>query len=156
MITLGEYTHRHVWPEPNLSNFPSATTLTTLIDLYLVNFAPWLPILSGPTASADVGRMAPILLQAMAAVGAVYGDENIQRLGLSMNEIVRREILWTVSVDPSPSAHPSASTTSGSSWKPRSSNPPSSTRSTACTTDRQSCSAKPRPHGPTWSRRVDG
>lgn len=81
---------------PELATFPSTSSLTTCINLYLANFSPWLPIVDSPQGSFRVDKAAPILLMAMAAVGSVYGSQGLDSLASPLNELVRREIVYTV------------------------------------------------------------
>jgi hypothetical protein len=97
MQILAQHAHRSVWPLPDLASFPSTRTLTACINLYLSNFASWLPIVDSPRGSFRVDKAAPVLLKAMAAVGAVYGSDGLERLASPLNELVRREIVYTVS-----------------------------------------------------------
>lgn len=96
MQTLTRFAHRNIWPLPDLDGFPSTETLTACINLYLANFSPWLPIVDSPRGSFRVDKAAPILLMAMAAVGAVYGDNNLTMLASPLGELVRRQVLYTV------------------------------------------------------------
>ena len=96
MQVLIQYAHRPVWPLSDLANFPSARSLTACINLYLSNFAAWLPIVDSPRGSFRIDKAAPILLMAMAAVGSVYGSQGLEKLAPPLNELVRREILYTV------------------------------------------------------------
>lgn len=96
MRLLAEHAHRSVWALPDLANFPSARSLTACINLYLGNFSPWLPIVNSPQGSFRVDKAAPILLLAMAGLGAVYGNSHLKALAPPLNELVRREIIYIV------------------------------------------------------------
>ncbi|KAH8896621.1 hypothetical protein GQ53DRAFT_889865 [Thozetella sp. PMI_491] len=99
MQILAQYAHGSVWTLPDLSTFPSSSSLTTCINLYLANFAPWLPIVDSPRGSFRVDKAAPILLMAIAAVGSVYASHGLERLASPLNELVRREIVYTCEHD---------------------------------------------------------
>lgn len=97
MQILAQHAHRGLWPLPDLSTFPSTKSLTKCINLYLANFSPWLPIVDSPRGSFRVDKAAPILLMAIAAIGSVYGGPDFEDLASPLNELVRREIVYTVS-----------------------------------------------------------
>ena len=96
MQMLAQHAHQSVWPLPDLESFPSAGSLTSCINLYLANFSTWLPIVDSPRGSFRIDKAAPILLMAMAALGAAYGSHGLAKLASPLNELVRREILYTV------------------------------------------------------------
>jgi hypothetical protein len=97
MTTLTKHAHRGPWPAPELGNFPTTETLTACINLYLSHFAAWLPVIDCPRGSFRVDKAAPLLLKTVAAVGSAYGRGGVEKLGLPLNELVRREIVFIVS-----------------------------------------------------------
>lgn len=97
MQILATYAHRPVWPLPDLANFPSIPSLTACVNCYLAHFAVWLPIVDSPRGSFRVDKAAPILLMAMAAVGAVYASGGLEKLAFPLDELVRRQIVYIVS-----------------------------------------------------------
>ncbi|RSH93054.1 hypothetical protein EHS25_007407 [Saitozyma podzolica] len=94
MTTLTKHAHRGPWPAPELGNFPTTETLTACINLYLSHFAAWLPVIDCPRGSFRVDKAAPLLLKTVAAVGSAYGRGGVEKLGLPLNELVRREIVF--------------------------------------------------------------
>ena len=98
MQILAAYAHRPVWPLPDLANFPSIPSLTTCVNLYLAHFAVWLPVVDSPRGSFRVDKAAPILLMAMATVGAVYESGGLEKLAFPLDELVRRQIVYIVSL----------------------------------------------------------
>jgi hypothetical protein len=98
MYTLSMHAHSEIWPAPDLGNFPSEETLTSCAYLYLARFAAWCPILDSPRGSFLIDKAAPILLKAVAAVGSVYGKDALQELGLPLAELIRRDIVFLVSL----------------------------------------------------------
>ena len=91
--------HQTIWPTPDLGNFPSEHDLTTCVNLYLANFAPWLPIIDSPRGTFRIDKAAPIVLKAVAAVGSVYARNGHEKLGVPLAELVRRDILFIVSAE---------------------------------------------------------
>jgi hypothetical protein len=94
MITLIEHSHRAVWRAVDVGNFPSAQTLTICVNLYHRHFHDWLPILEKATFS--ISEAPPLLLMSMSAIGAMYSRDGLQRLGVALNELVRRGVLFIV------------------------------------------------------------
>jgi hypothetical protein len=97
-----------VWPEVNTANFPSTQTITTCINLYYRHFHDWLQVLQ--ISGAYDG--APLLVMAMSAIGSMYSPDGLQRLGVALNELVRRAVVFVVS---SPSHTRSSLTAQGES-----------------------------------------
>ncbi|CAK7228811.1 hypothetical protein SBRCBS47491_007034 [Sporothrix bragantina] len=98
MQVLAAYAHRPVWPLPDLANFPSIPSLTACVNCYLAHFAAWLPIVDSPRRSFRVDKAAPVLLMAMAAIGAVYASGGLEKLAFPIDELVRRQIVYIVSL----------------------------------------------------------
>ncbi|KAL1892453.1 hypothetical protein Sste5346_006963 [Sporothrix stenoceras] len=94
MQILATYAHRPVWPLPDLANFPSIPSLTACVNCYLAHFSAWLPIVDSPRGSFRVDKAAPILLMAMASVGAVYASGGLEKLAFPLDELVRRQIVY--------------------------------------------------------------
>jgi hypothetical protein len=92
MIALGCDAHQQLWCSTDFSKFPSTATLSTCVSLYMANCSSFLPALHEMSTT----RIAPIVLQAMATVGAVYGDNGLKRLAVSLSELTRRAILYAV------------------------------------------------------------
>lgn len=88
--------HQTIWPTPDLGNFPSEQDLTICVDLYLAHFAAWLPIIDSPRGTFRIDKAAPIVLKAVAAIGSVYAKNGLEKLGMPLAELVRRDILFIV------------------------------------------------------------
>lgn len=97
MQALTLRSHQTVWVTPDLSNFPSTNELTSCVNLYLANFAAWLPIIDCPRGTFRIDKAAPIVLKAVAAIGAVYARDDLQALAAPLAELVRRDVLFIVS-----------------------------------------------------------
>lgn len=97
MQSLARHAHRRLWPAPDLVNFPSASTLSHCISLYLSHFAPWLPIVNSPRGNLIVDKSAPLLLKSLTVIGSVYAHDETKRLGEPLAELVRRDLLFIVS-----------------------------------------------------------
>lgn len=98
MQTLTQHAHRAFWPAPDLTNFPSEATLTACVSLYLHHFAVWMPIIDSPRGNFLIDKSAPLLLKALAAVGSVFARDGSERLGTPLMELVRRDLLFIVSL----------------------------------------------------------
>lgn len=96
MLKLVEHSHRGVWPSVDVTNFPSSQSLTLCVNLYQRHFHDWLPLLD--KASFRFSEASPSLLLAMAAIGSEYSRGDVKHLGVALNELVRRGILFIVSV----------------------------------------------------------
>ena len=96
MTSLIQHAHRQVWPLPDLGEFPSSEALTQCLNLYLSHFAGWLPVVDCPRGSFKIDKAAPLLLMSMAAIGSVYERGDLARLGLPLNELVRRVVMFIV------------------------------------------------------------
>ncbi|CAK7236008.1 hypothetical protein SCUCBS95973_009460 [Sporothrix curviconia] len=94
MQILAAYAHRPVWPLPDLANLPSIPSLTACVNCYLTHFAAWLPIVDSPHRSFRVVKAAPVLLMAMAAIGAVYASGGLEKPAFPIDELVRRQIVY--------------------------------------------------------------
>lgn len=103
MITLIEHSHRGIWPPVDIGNFPSIQTLTICVNLYQRHFHDWLPILK--KATLKLSETPAMLLMAMSAIGAMYSRDGLQGLGIPLNELVRRGVLFVVSAYPGELLH---------------------------------------------------
>ncbi|ORY26042.1 hypothetical protein BCR39DRAFT_542336 [Naematelia encephala] len=92
MITTVSRSHQPIWPTIDTTNFPSTQTLTVCINLYQRHFHDWLPIIE--RASFKMGEAAPLILMSMSAIGAMYSQDGLQRLGVALSELVRRAVLF--------------------------------------------------------------
>lgn len=97
MLTLSMHAHSAMWARPDLGNFPSEAAISHGVNLYLSRFATWLPVIDSPRGSFLVEKAPPLLLKAMAAVGSVYARDGLERLGLPLAELVRRDVAFIVS-----------------------------------------------------------
>jgi len=96
MINIISQSHRAVWPDIDTVNFPSTNTLTVCVNLYHRHFHDTITL-----QERDSFRLAtspPLIVMAMAAIGAMYSPDGLQRLGLALNELVRRAIFYVVSL----------------------------------------------------------
>ncbi|KAL1962696.1 hypothetical protein VTN77DRAFT_9240 [Rasamsonia byssochlamydoides] len=92
MLSLVGMSHQSHWPIVDVAAFPSTQTLTVCINLYFRHFHETLPILRRSTF-----RMAeanPVLLLAMAAIGAMYSRNGLDGLAVALNELARRAIAY--------------------------------------------------------------
>lgn len=96
MLSLIRMCHQGpIWSEPDVGRFPSTTTLSVCVDLYFRHFQPCLPILD--PATFDLTTAPPVLVMAIAAIGSMYSQDGLRNLGVALNEIVRRSIIFIVS-----------------------------------------------------------
>ncbi|CEL02560.1 hypothetical protein ASPCAL03728 [Aspergillus calidoustus] len=84
--------HQPHWPTVDVSAFPSTRTLSTCINFYFQHFHETLPILC--RSSFQSGEHSPVLLLAMAAIGAMYSPKRMTRLAVGLNELCRRAIVY--------------------------------------------------------------
>ncbi|OAA69693.1 Fungal transcriptional regulatory protein [Cordyceps fumosorosea ARSEF 2679] len=88
IIALVNATHRPIWPAVDATCLPSSSTLSLCVNLYFRHFHETLPILRrlDPITS-------PVLLLAVAAVGAAYSrDAALRSLAPALNELARRAV----------------------------------------------------------------
>ncbi|KFZ03327.1 hypothetical protein V502_11042 [Pseudogymnoascus sp. VKM F-4520 (FW-2644)] len=90
MLSLISISHQSHWPVVDVAAFPSTQTLTVCINLYFQHFHETLPILRRSTFR--IAETAPVLLLAMAAIGAMYSRDGLAGLAVAMNELTRRSI----------------------------------------------------------------
>ncbi len=95
MVSLIHHSHKEIWSSVDVSNFPSADTVTVCVNLYFRHFHDWLPVFD--KGAFQLNDAHPILLMATAAIGAMYSRDGLQKLGLGLNELVRRAVLYLVS-----------------------------------------------------------
>ncbi|OAQ61102.1 fungal transcriptional regulatory protein [Pochonia chlamydosporia 170] len=93
MITLVNTTNNHNWPVVDVSLLPSTRTLSLCINLYFRHFHDTLPILR--RSNMQIADTPPILLLAMAAIGAMYSRDKYGGLAIALNELARRVIVYT-------------------------------------------------------------
>lgn len=93
MISLIRMSHHgSSWCAIDTTRFPSTTTLSLCVDLYFRHFHPGLPVLDPSTF--DLTTAPPVLVMAVAAIGAMYSQDGLADLAIALNEIVRRSILF--------------------------------------------------------------
>lgn len=90
MLSLISISHQPHWPAVDVAAFPSVQTLSVCINLYFQHFHETLPILRRSTFR--IAETAPVLLLAMAAIGAMYSRDGLTGLAVAMNELTRRSI----------------------------------------------------------------
>ncbi|KAI5479224.1 Fungal transcriptional regulatory protein [Pseudohyphozyma bogoriensis] len=90
LIELVHTSHQSAWTM-DINTFPSATTLALCIDLYFKRFHDTFPILRKDMIKAG-HETAPILLLAMAGIGATYLKEGFDGLAVTLSEVVRRAL----------------------------------------------------------------
>jgi len=90
-MRLIERSHGGVWPSVDIGNFPSSETLTSCVNLYFRHFHDWLPVLD----KRETDRPTHLLL-AMCAIGAMYSQEGLSRVGIALAELVRRSVFFIV------------------------------------------------------------
>ncbi|KAL2835334.1 fungal-specific transcription factor domain-containing protein [Aspergillus pseudoustus] len=84
--------HQSHWPTLDVSAFPSTRTLSICINFYFRHFHDTLPILC--RSSFRSGEHSPVLLLAMAAIGAMYSPKRMAALAVALNELSRRAIVY--------------------------------------------------------------
>ncbi|UNI15668.1 hypothetical protein JDV02_002179 [Purpureocillium takamizusanense] len=90
MMTLVSSTNQPNWPAVDVALFPSTQTLSVCINLYFRHFHDTLPIIRrSKTRATDAP---PILLLAMASIGAMYSRDKLSGLAIALNELTRRAI----------------------------------------------------------------
>ena len=92
MLSLVGVSHQPHWPVLDVTAFPSTQTLSLCINLYFRHFHDTLPIIRWSTFRA--AETAPVLLLAMAAIGAMYSRDGLSGLAIAMNELTRRAITY--------------------------------------------------------------
>lgn len=94
IMSIISRSHTAIWPDIDTANFPSSQTLTVCINLYYRHFHSWLPTISKGRNELD--ESAPLLLAAMAAIGATYSRYDWKGLGIALGELVRRAVVYIV------------------------------------------------------------
>lgn len=79
---------------PDIDDFPDHDTLSDFIDLYFEKFHPTFPILHRPTFV--MGDTPPVVLMAVAAIGATFADKEFKPIVVALCELVRRMVQWMV------------------------------------------------------------
>lgn len=92
MLSLVNASHQAHWPVIDVAAFPSTQTLSVCINLYFRHFHDALPVLRRSTFK--VAEAAPVLLLAIAAIGAIYSRNGLSGLAIAMNELARRAIAY--------------------------------------------------------------
>ncbi|KFY16961.1 hypothetical protein V492_00970 [Pseudogymnoascus sp. VKM F-4246] len=90
MLSLISISHQPHWLVVDVAAFPSTQTLSVCINLYFQHFHETLPILRRSTFR--IAETAPVLLLAMAAIGAMYSRDGLSGFAVAMNELTRRSI----------------------------------------------------------------
>ena len=86
--------HQAVWPAVDATNFPSVQTLSACVNFYHRHFHDWLPVMDRTTF--DIKATPPLVVMAMAAIGAMYSREGLHALGDALSELVRRAVICIV------------------------------------------------------------
>lgn len=92
MLSLVGMSHQSHWPTVDVTSFPSTQTLTVCVNLYFRHFHETLPILRRSTFRMSEAN--PVLLLAMAAIGAMYSRNELDGLAVALNELARRAISY--------------------------------------------------------------
>ena len=98
MAALVTLPNRSPWADIVEGAFPSTQTLTTCVEQYFQHFHDSFPVLCRSNFHNKSERM-PILLLAIAAIGATYSRDGLERLAIPMNELVRRALLFMVGME---------------------------------------------------------
>lgn len=77
-------------PIVDSASFPSAQTLSTCINFYFRHFHKSFPIVR--RTEKQTKQQSPILLLAMAAIGAMYSRGTLRELAVPLNKLARRAI----------------------------------------------------------------
>ncbi|KAJ6443388.1 Heat Labile Enterotoxin Type Iib [Purpureocillium lavendulum] len=92
MMSLVSSTNQPNWPVVDVTLFPSTQTLSVCINLYFRHFHDTLPIIRRSKMRTD--EAPPILLLAMASIGAMYSRDKMSGLAIALNELARRAISY--------------------------------------------------------------
>ena len=92
ILSLVSISHQPHWPIVDVAAFPSTQTLSVCINLYFRHFHDTLPILRRSTFR--ITEATPVLLLAMAAIGAMYSKDGLSGLAVALNELARRAITY--------------------------------------------------------------
>lgn len=90
ILSMVDISHKPHWPAVDVAAFPSTHTLSVCIKLYFRHFHESLPIIR--RSAFRIADAPPILLLAMAAIGAAYSRDGLGGLAIAMNELARRAI----------------------------------------------------------------
>lgn len=93
ILALVKVAHQPNWPAVDVAAFPSTQTLSVCINLYFKYFHDFFPIIR--QSVFKISEAPPILLLAMAAIGAMYSRDGLGGLAIAMNELARRAIAFT-------------------------------------------------------------
>lgn len=89
--------HQALWPVVDTTNFPSVQTLSACVNFYHRHFQDWLPVIN--RTAFDIKVMPPLVVLAMAAIGAMYSREGLRGLGEALSELVRRAVVCILESD---------------------------------------------------------
>ncbi|OAQ75458.1 fungal transcriptional regulatory protein [Purpureocillium lilacinum] len=92
MMTLVSTTNQPNWPVVDVTLFPSTQTLSVCVNLYFRHFHDTLPIIR--RSKMRTSDAPPILLLAMASIGAMYSRDKLSGLAIALNELTRRAISY--------------------------------------------------------------
>ena len=84
--------HQLLWPAFVTSEFPLQDVFEHLIGLYFAQFHQTLPFVHPPTF--NVSEVSPLLLLAMASVGAHFFQDDNTKFAISLSELVRRSLVF--------------------------------------------------------------
>ncbi|KAI5476244.1 hypothetical protein MNV49_007944 [Pseudohyphozyma bogoriensis] len=91
-------THKPAWSTVSSSSFPSEHTISTCVNLYFQRFHDSFPILSKSKIKEKGAE--PVLLLAIAAIGATLSRDGLEGLGVALSELVRRALQYLRESDP--------------------------------------------------------
>ena len=91
-MTLVNTTNQPNWPIVDVTLFPSTQTLSVCVNLYFRHFHDTLPILR--RSDLRIADAPPVLLLAIAAIGAMYSRDRLGGLAIALNELARRAICY--------------------------------------------------------------
>lgn len=97
IVSLVHSSHQSPWPSVSTATFPSIDTISVCLNLYFQRFQPTFPILNKEKILK--GDAQPVLLLAIAAIGATYSPK-LEGLGVALAELVRRSLQYLVSFFP--------------------------------------------------------
>ncbi|BCS28427.1 uncharacterized protein APUU_61475A [Aspergillus puulaauensis] len=92
ILSLITTAHQAHWPAVDVTAFPSTRTLSICINLYFRHFHETLPVLCRSTFQSV--EHSPVLLLAMAAIGATYSKNGMAPIAVTLNELSRRAIIY--------------------------------------------------------------